>query len=179
MQPFPVQHTTIKKRLYAANTPTGARIVMPLTSSGVLRLRTPIIVSPEPMPIRTANRPMKTTSTATDASRPRKPFAPARERAEFTLVASYSAGMQELEVPDDAHRNPEALEVLRMWALPSDEFAFVTRRFPVDDPALLGILFADLARHFFDVAGKERASWGAGLRRVAEGLLAEASVEGN
>lgn len=85
--------------------------------------------------------------------------------------------MRHLEVPEEVEQNPDAVEMLRAWALPNDEIGFVTKGFPIDDPAGLGIFFADLARHYFDVAGMERSSWRAGLSRVAECLMAEAQTE--
>ncbi|MFY9720367.1 MAG: DUF5076 domain-containing protein [Candidatus Cybelea sp.] len=82
--------------------------------------------------------------------------------------------MQRLSVPEVIDQNPDAVEILCAWALPGDEIGFVSTKFPVDDPAGLGIFFADLARHYFEVAGMERDSWPKALRRVADGLIAEA-----
>lgn len=84
--------------------------------------------------------------------------------------------MQQLTVPKEVEQDPSAIEMLRAWTLPNDDIGFVTKGFPVDDPALLGIFFADLARHYFEIAGMEKSSWPRALRRVADALIAEARV---
>lgn len=85
--------------------------------------------------------------------------------------------MQHLSIPEAVERNPEAVEIVRAWALPSDEVGFVTTAFPVTDPAAIGIFFADLARHYFAIANVGGGGRPKYLRRVAEGLLAEADAE--
>ena len=84
--------------------------------------------------------------------------------------------MKRLGIPQEVERNPDAIEILCAWALPSDEISFVTAAFPLDDPAALGIFFADLARHYFEIAGMEKESWPKVLRRLADGIIAGANV---
>jgi len=85
--------------------------------------------------------------------------------------------MRHLTIPESVERNGSAVEILRAWVLPSDEIEFVTRAFPMNDPALLGIFFADLARHYFGIAKIETEHWPQALRRVADGLTAEADAQ--
>lgn len=81
--------------------------------------------------------------------------------------------MRRLTIPDDVIKNPAAVEILCAWMLPNEDIGFATTENPWPDPAALGIFFADIARHYFEVSGLPRGQWGNALRRVAEGIAAE------
>ena len=85
--------------------------------------------------------------------------------------------MRRLGIPELIEHDPEAVEILSAWAQPNDEIGFVTTEFPVSDPAGLGIFFADLARHYFKIAGISSTDWPKALRRVAEAVTAEADAQ--
>jgi hypothetical protein len=53
---------------------------------------------------------------------------------------------RELEVPPIANRNPQAVEVLRVWAAPGLPYQ-VTLRTTWKDFGIWGLLLADVARH--------------------------------
>ena len=78
-----------------------------------------------------------------------------------------------LSIPAAVVKDPEAIEVLRVWATKGDQH-FVIQTSVWDDPAAWGILFVDLAKHvaraYQDSTGQE---FGAILARVKEGSDAE------
>jgi len=82
---------------------------------------------------------------------------------------------QQLLIPEAARRDPQSVEVLRVWL--AGEQQHVSIRVGVwDDPAAWGLMLADLARHvansYQQVKGLDRLRT---LQRVKAGLDAELS----
>lgn len=82
--------------------------------------------------------------------------------------------MHRLKIPPEVEDNPNVAEIFRAWMFPNGDIGFATTGSLWRDPAAIGIFFADLARHYFETSGIPRREWGQAIRRVAEGMLAEA-----
>ena len=79
---------------------------------------------------------------------------------------------QELELPPVAKSNPQAVEVLRVWAVPGHAQQ-LTLRTTWKDPGAWGLLLADVARYAanaYQNEGHERAEV---LKRIRQLLDAE------
>jgi hypothetical protein len=66
----------------------------------------------------------------------------------------FGKSTQELELPPIAKPNPQALEVLRVWAVPGQPQQ-LTLKTTWKDAGAWGLLLADVARHAANAYGKE------------------------
>ncbi len=81
--------------------------------------------------------------------------------------------MQKLKLPEEVQLNTQAIEMVRAWITPDGAVGFVTTENPWDDPAALGIFFADLLRHFVGAGSENPLDGQAMLARAVQGLLVE------
>lgn len=79
---------------------------------------------------------------------------------------------QELQPPPIAASNPQAIEILRVWAAPGSPQQ-VALRTAWKDPAAWGLLLVDLARHVARAYEQEGLLQAATLARIREGFDAE------
>ncbi len=78
----------------------------------------------------------------------------------------------ELDPPPIALENPEAIEILRVWAAPGSPQQ-LTLKTAWKDPAAWGILLVDIARHAAKAYGNEGIDPSETLKRIREGFDAE------
>ncbi len=79
----------------------------------------------------------------------------------------------DLRVPNNIAADPDAREILRVWASRGDQ-TFALRPDVWDDPAAWGILLVDVARHVAaGLAAKSGADEQATLARIREGFDVE------
>jgi hypothetical protein len=82
--------------------------------------------------------------------------------------------MRELEAPSIANSNPQAVEVLRVWAAPGLPQQ-VTLRITWKDSGAWGLLLADIARHAAKAYENEGQNGADVLARIRQLLEAEFS----
>ena len=78
----------------------------------------------------------------------------------------------ELELPPIAKSNPQAVEVLRVWAVPGQPQQ-LTLKTTWNDPGAWGLLLADVARHAAKAYENEGHAPGEALKRIQQLLSAE------
>lgn len=96
------------------------------------------------------------------------------------LGASFAAGIiyaqqsrsQPLDPPAIAASNPDAIEVLRVWAAPGAPQQLTLRRV-WKDPAAWGLLLVDVARHVSRAYAADGSDERAVLARIRSGFDAE------
>jgi hypothetical protein len=81
---------------------------------------------------------------------------------------------QELEPPPIAKSNPQAVEVLRVWAVP-DQPQQLTLKTTWKDAGAWGLLLADVARHAASAYGNEGHNRAEVLARIRQLLDLELS----
>jgi hypothetical protein len=81
---------------------------------------------------------------------------------------------RELEVPPIARSNPQAVEVLRVWAAPGQPQQ-LTLRITWKEPGTWGLLLADVARHAAKAYAAEGQNPSDVLARIRQLLDAEFS----
>ena len=81
--------------------------------------------------------------------------------------------MKELFIPDEARKDPDSLEVLRVWI--ANRQQHVTLNIGVwRDPAIWGIFLVDLARHLANAYQQESGmDFNKTLARIKDGFYAE------
>jgi len=81
--------------------------------------------------------------------------------------------MRELSIPDEARRDSEAFEVLRVWIASKQQH--VSLQLGVwEDPAAWGIFLVDLARHLANAYQQEKGlDFNATVARIKWGFDAE------
>jgi hypothetical protein len=89
-------------------------------------------------------------------------------------MLSRKSGSQELEPPPIAKSHSEAVEVLRVWAIPGQPQQ-LTLKTTWQDPAAWGLMLADIARHAAKAYGNEGADEVEVLERIRQFLDAEFS----
>jgi hypothetical protein len=78
----------------------------------------------------------------------------------------------ELQVPDAAKKDSDAVEILRIWIAGGSQH--VSLKSGVwEDPAAWGLMLADLAKHVANAYAADGMDKGKALRRVYQGLQAE------
>ena len=82
--------------------------------------------------------------------------------------------VRDLEVPPTAHSNPQAVEVLRVWAAPGQPQQ-LTLRITWKDSGAWGLLLADVARHAAKAYANEGHNPTEVLARIRQLLDAEFS----
>jgi hypothetical protein len=81
--------------------------------------------------------------------------------------------MRELRLPNDAIKDPQASEILRVW-ISGENQGFVSRPDVWDDPAAWGLLLVDVARQIArGYCQKHGGDPKSVLSRIKEGLDAE------
>ena len=80
--------------------------------------------------------------------------------------------LQELDVPPIATSDPEAVEILRVWASPGNPQQ-LTLMTCWKDPGAWGLLLADVARHAAKAYGREGQDSHEVIRRIRELFEAE------
>ena len=81
--------------------------------------------------------------------------------------------MRELRLPNDAIKDPQASEILRVW-ISGENQGFVSRPDVWDDPAAWGLLLVDVARQIAQgYCQKHGGDPETVLSRIKEGLDAE------
>lgn len=82
--------------------------------------------------------------------------------------------VRDLDVPPMANSNPQAVEVLRVWAAPGQPQQ-LTLRTTWKDSGAWGLLLADIARHAAKAYGNEGQNSADVLARIRQMLDAEFS----
>jgi len=83
-----------------------------------------------------------------------------------------SKPLSDIDVPPIANSNPEAKEVLRVWAAPGAPLQLTLRTF-WKDPRAWGLLLADIARHAAQACERKGGDRDDVLRRIEESFKAE------
>jgi hypothetical protein len=93
----------------------------------------------------------------------------------LTCEESFMSDKRTLIVPPGASRDPAAMELVRIWvSREAPYFAIAGSQW--DDPAVWGLLLADLARHVANVYQRDTgANTDATVDRIKSGFLAELS----
>ena len=79
---------------------------------------------------------------------------------------------EELDPPPAATQRPDAIEILRVWAVP-DEAQQLTLRPTWSDPGAWGLMLVDVARHAAQAYAREGHDPDEALRRIRELFDAE------
>ena len=87
-------------------------------------------------------------------------------------MLSRKNGPEELEPPPIAKSHSDAVEVLRVWAIPGKPQQ-LTLKTIWQDPAAWGLMLADIARHAAKAYGNEGADEAEVLGRIRQFLDAE------
>lgn len=95
-----------------------------------------------------------------------------RHQGERELMFGRRKHIQDLEPPPIASTNPEAVELLRVWAAPGRPQQ-LTLRTTWKDPGAWGLLLADIARHAAQAYAREGQETAEVLRRIRELFDAE------
>ena len=78
----------------------------------------------------------------------------------------------ELHIPEAAKKDPDAVEILRIWIAGDSQHVSLKTGVWVD-PAAWGLMLADLARHVANAYAADGMDRAEALRRVYQGLQVE------
>lgn len=78
----------------------------------------------------------------------------------------------ELQIPEAAKKDSEAVEILRIWIAGGSQHVSL-KRGVWEDPAAWGLILADLGKHVANAYAADGMDRAEALRRVYQGLQAE------